>query len=419
MTPADVSRIGATIVRLLAANPAWSRASVRWGDPVTRELSDVLSDALGWPRHDHIAVSATPNQNGSIRIEHVAMSLLEEAQQSTAEQSVRRLMGFLAENTVGQLEVVALWGFEPTSVVPLLPDISLMPFSSLPSSGGKERLSQSPSANPYALTPRPQAALVRKFTYGPIVDPHLVPLVSSGSQRIDRTSQVPMLLEVVRVMTLLVDGPVAAIAYWPQAAAPLPWINVDGGGGFEILRQFSFAGEQATITDDQVELVRQYMALGNGEKAGLRIPLERLNSAKLHLHSAHVADSVLDLGIALEALLCSDDEPLELSYRFRVRGALLRGGDYALRKDTYEVLKELYLLRSKVAHGKEVKEVRVKGRPSTTGRGKEGLRAFLQEAIALALELMQTVVRRGSLPDWERLALNGNGGEQLEEGLAN
>jgi hypothetical protein len=405
MTSAAASSITTAIVQLLDANPACNRSTVRWGDPVTRELSDKLSNQLGLPRQDLIPISTTPNSSGSIRIEHFAMSLLEEAQRSSAEESVRRLTKFLARNTAEELEVVAVWGFEPTAVVPLLDNISLQPFSSLPPSQAKEQLSALQSDNPFALTPKPQAAVVRQFTYGPIVDANLVPLAPSASASVDQTSQVETLLEIVRVMTLLVNGPVSAIGYWYQAASPVPIVNIGGGGGFETLRQFSFPGDQEAISGDQVELVRQYLALTDTHRSGLRIPLDRLNSAKLHLHAGHIRDSVLDLGIALEALLCSEDDPIELSYRFRVRGAPLRDGEFAMRKDTSAVLQALYKLRSKVAHGKPVTKVRVSGRPSMTDR--EGIRVFLREAIALAMELMQIVIRHGSLPDWERLVLTG------------
>jgi len=406
MTSPAGSSISTAIVRLLDANPTWNRSTVRWGDPVTRELSDELSDHLGLPRQGLISVSTTPGLKGSIRIEHFAMSLLEDAQRTSAEESVRRLTEFLATNTAEELEVVAVWGFNPTTVVQLLDNISLRSFSSLPLSQEKVRLSVQQSDNPFILTPKPQAALVREFTYGPIIDANLAPLTPSTSERVDQTSRVATLLEIVRVMTLLIDGPVSAIGYWYQAATPVPVVNIGGGGGFEVLRQFSLAGSQESISGDQVELVRRYLALPDADRSGLRIPLDRLNSAKLHLHSGHIADSVLDLGIALEALLCSDDDPIELSYRFRVRGALLRDGDLTTRNDTSAVLKALYLLRSKVAHGKAVTRVHVSGRPSTTDR--EGIGVFLREAIALAMELIKIVIRHGSLPDWERLVLTGS-----------
>jgi hypothetical protein len=252
MTSAGASRITAAIVRLLDGNPTWNRNTVRWGDPVTRELSDELSNQLGLPRHDLIPVSTIPGSRGSIRIEHFAMGLLEDAQRSSAEEAVHRLMDFLATNTAEELEVVAVWGFDPGGVVPLLDNISLQPLSSLPPSQGKERLSALQSDNPFVLTPKPQVALVRQFTYGPIVDPSLAPLTPSTSARVDQTSQVETLLEIVRVMTLLVDGPVSAIGYWYQAAAPVPVVIIGGGGGFEVLRQFSFAGNQETISSKQV-----------------------------------------------------------------------------------------------------------------------------------------------------------------------
>jgi Apea-like HEPN len=60
-------------------------------------------------------------------------------------------------------------------------------------------------------------------------------------------------------------------------------------------------------------------------------------------------DKALDLGIAIESVL-EVDQP-DVSYKVRQRGTLLLGGTSDEKKDTFEHLKELYKLRSKVAHG--------------------------------------------------------------------
>jgi hypothetical protein len=399
------SGLTTTVARLLDANSAWARANARWSDPVTAELADDLSARLGLPRRELIPISTVPGTSGSIRIEHFAMSLLEDARQSSPENAVQRLAQFLSQNTAEELEVVAVWGLEPSGTVQLHDGISIRRFSSLPSSRGKEQL-ELRTDNPYVLAPKPQAALVREFTYGPIVRIESPQLPASHQRELDAQPLIGKLVEIVKALTLITANPVAAVAYWYQAATPTPLINIDGGGAFEALRQFSFpAASQTTIGASQIALITAYLGLSDTTKAQLRIPLERLNSAKLHLYAGHNVDCALDLGIALEALLCADEESVDISYRFKTRGAILKGGDLASRQDTSAVLGAMYELRSRVAHGKTVTRVKVKGRPQLRG---EGIRAFLVETIDLAIELLRIVIRQGSVPNWDSVSLTGD-----------
>lgn len=62
-------------------------------------------------------------------------------------------------------------------------------------------------------------------------------------------------------------------------------------------------------------------------------------------------DRILDLMIALEALVLRMDAPTELSHRFSMRVAWLLGKTVQARKDVQKQAKDLYELRSKIAHG--------------------------------------------------------------------
>lgn len=66
------------------------------------------------------------------------------------------------------------------------------------------------------------------------------------------------------------------------------------------------------------------------------------------------ADSLVDFVVALEALLLPFDVATrsgDLSYRFRVHGALFIAETVAARRETFRTLREAYTIRSRLVHG--------------------------------------------------------------------
>lgn len=61
-------------------------------------------------------------------------------------------------------------------------------------------------------------------------------------------------------------------------------------------------------------------------------------------------EAFLLYAIALESIVLSDNDPVELSYRLRVRTAHLLADDIESRRDLVTKLRELYKIRSKIVH---------------------------------------------------------------------
>lgn len=61
-------------------------------------------------------------------------------------------------------------------------------------------------------------------------------------------------------------------------------------------------------------------------------------------------ESFLLYAIALESIVLSDNDPIELTYRLRVRVAHLLGDDVESRRDLFTKLGDLYKIRSKMVH---------------------------------------------------------------------
>jgi len=85
----------------------------------------------------------------------------------------------------------------------------------------------------------------------------------------------------------------------------------------------------------------------------LQVPIRRHGVAGTR---SEKEDALVDYVIGLEALLGKDDERTELSYRFRVRGAVvLAGNGRRDRKKYLRDLRELYNLRSRIVHGQPLR----------------------------------------------------------------
>ena len=149
------------------------------------------------------------------------------------------------------------------------------------------------------------------------------------------------------------------------------------------------------------EIVASYWQLDSSTREALRTPLERLNLA---IRRVRVVDAAIDLGIALEALLLRDlpqDGPI--SYSMRLRGAWLWGGGAQGRKDTFQILKKVYDLRSKAVHKGQLPD-------KTTNQ------SSLRKGNSICAGLIERVIRRSGFPDdWTEAIL---GIENSEEAVS-
>jgi hypothetical protein len=85
----------------------------------------------------------------------------------------------------------------------------------------------------------------------------------------------------------------------------------------------------------------------------LRLPFRRL---RLSSTRRDVNDSFVDYVISLERLLASDSENLEVTFRFRMRGAALLPKSFGTERERLTLMSKLYKLRSNIVHGNESAE---------------------------------------------------------------
>jgi ribosomal protein S18 len=132
--------------------------------------------------------------------------------------------------------------------------------------------------------------------------------------------------------------------------------------------------------------------------------LSRLNQGRRHLEHDTVEAAAIEFGISAEALLTQDrDANAPISFILRARGTLLLGGTSDERKDNYRTLRDLYDLRSTVAHEGSIVDV---GTSPLSASAREKLQQAIKKARLseqVCTDLITAIIRRGNFPDWDQL----------------
>ena len=138
-----------------------------------------------------------------------------------------------------------------------------------------------------------------------------------------------------------------------------------------------------------IEWVMRYLRLSPDLRPQCDLAIERLNLARRRLSAG---DKAIDGGICLEALL-GDDNNQEITYRLRLRAALLLSNDPKERHAISNDVKEFYNLRSKAVHGARPKLKDIQNNEACAARGLEICAQTLRKIIGLEKEYIAE--------DWE------------------
>lgn len=100
-----------------------------------------------------------------------------------------------------------------------------------------------------------------------------------------------------------------------------------------------------------------------GDFKGLKYALRRLRSS-VERYAPSDPERLLEYAIALEALYLNDigTDRVELAYRLRLRAARFLATSFAERNELFMTLRDLYHLRSRVAHGESLERLGPKDR---------------------------------------------------------
>jgi len=160
-------------------------------------------------------------------------------------------------------------------------------------------------------------------------------------------------------------------------------------------RRGVFGPPNATpVSKEEAATLRRWMArhLTGIDTAGFDVAIHRFRDT-YERHWPHAHESLLDTAIALEALYLGDTDHKELRYRLSLRAARFLSEGREARRETAGCVRDLYDVRSLIAHGADAKQLRgstaeklqrsLLGAPGVLratlreyleGRGPEGLR---------------------------------------------
>lgn len=129
-------------------------------------------------------------------------------------------------------------------------------------------------------------------------------------------------------------------------------------------------------------------ALNGEDRRRIDIAILRLATS---LMKEAPSDAIIDLAIALEAVLSDKNTREELTYRLRLRAALFLEHILAERKAVKKLVADLYKERSKVVHG---------GIPDKEDRD------LADKSRQLVARLLRALIDHGAIPDWPEFELS-------------
>ncbi len=210
--------------------------------------------------------------------------------------------------------------------------------------------------------------------------------------------------EVRRVLSLC--GPTPLIEHgfwieWDKGSSPLWYFDEQPRLQKHEYRRGAGSKRSPLKAEQAQTIFEKYFKLSEAERRALRIPLTRLNQS---MRRVDMVDRAIDLGIALESLVLSGKDDLnvqgEITYRLSHRGACFIGEDTKSRREIFHLLKAVYGLRSNAIHTGVVS-----GQARSGGIRWEPEDA-LSEAQSVCAQILTRCIMEGGRPeDWNVFAL--------------
>ena len=368
--------------------PRMHRASVPEG--LLNEVVDELKNIGSLAKLEGGIAHISPSSNASISLTQIAQWLVAQARTRAADVCVADLFIHLESNESQLIEVVPIWGISPRSAIDLGNGLRIVPTAELPDSKLKDMfLAKRRHRFSFDIAnsaPRPGAAIVRLTKHGPIYESvtskaaaksrrHselmlrmvMAPSATERQRAMQQLAELILMreeerltdsieilaIELADVVALQTPMPIIPVGHWFQRPEGLPLVGMLSSYSgptnehplYNEVPSQDYAAHEIQVT------VTQYLALPEKTRRQLRTPLRRLNQGRRQLQHHTVEAAAIELGIAAEALLTQDrDKDAPISFTLRARGTLLMGGAPDFRRRTYQTLRDLYDLRSTVAH---------------------------------------------------------------------
>ena len=410
------------------------------------ELTDELRkiDSIARLEGGIIHYSRTSHAN-PLKVESSAQWLLAQSRFRAPEACLDDLLAAVRTNASQLWEIVPIWGISPQRPFAIGNGLTVVPIQEIPRSRLKDLLTGKKrhqfSFDLPNSSARPGAAFVHETFDGPMYEGRdsraaekshqraeltLSALISPSEEAkrdaLEQLAQMMDPLKAVRestsiaslaeelapVIALLAPKPIFTIGQWYQRPESTPLAGLlHSWSGPTAEHPFYFSIEKQEYQISEMEaLVSQYQSLDDSTRQRLRTALTRLNQSRRYLEYHTVEAAAIDLGIAAEALLTQDRDPdAPISFLLRARGTLLLGGTPEARKQNYKVLRDLYNLRSKVAHTGVIADRATIPFSEETRRKLREATEQVKVGQRVCIEMLTAIIQRGGFPDWDALML--------------
>lgn len=257
----------------------------------------------------------------------------------TALQDVRRL---IEEGRAPLIDVLVLAGIEVDGVYDVGGGFKLVPLSHLGEYDilhfGKYLYSGGPAIN----DAYPSAALV---SVSPAVE------YAGSTNQMGDNQELYADQELFRLVLCLLSsgGAPTPLGRWSLLPQSVPFSGcLDGRCTYalEIKHSKVEQGFSKNEIEIAIDLYGKLKLFSEKARAPIVIALNRLSQS---MNTWDSVQQVIDLGVALESVLVGETTD-QLSYQFRLMGALLTGDTLEERKRSWDVFKAIYTLRSKAVH---------------------------------------------------------------------
>ena len=333
--------------------------------------------------------------------EWAAEELVIRAMRDGAEGAVNWFAGIVERTRAAGTLVMPLWQLCLERPIALSPTASLVPFSHLPRSHGKNWL-EDPANRIHGGGILAVASLGFELpgaaiTVHTVISPLFVNMLDFRQQPKDEFD----ILDDIRLC-------LSAIGPYPLLG-PIKWFQFDdpdldavGPRGFGSMRleilPYSLPPPVPLDIAAAQRLVPQFLAFRTANRGPIRKSLQRLVQAMLRRDPG---DSAADLSIALEALLT--EGPGEHTWKVSTRAAMLTGRDLPSMLDRRNVVSAAYQTRSSLAHtGTASHKVRVGGRV-----GRQPAVSVCEEATRICAAVIRAIIERGGTPEWTAFDVSG------------
>lgn len=286
--------------------------------------------------------------------------------------------------------VAAVHGLEVRQPVNLANGVRLLPFTAAPDLPNLRLLARRYQGNPWSMIDLASVILpaIAVFDMGtvPASDDHT-------AREAVHNRAYDALLDIARAFTLTDHGAPVIGNSWTDFVDPALtlaefgriWMSARFEGSLSQAPPLSVDGEALAWAD-------RYLRMDGSLRRSVEVALDRLNLAR---RRRSPSDQAIDSGICLEALL-GDDSPQELTYKLRLRAALLLGKTLPERREIRQAVRDLYDLRSKVVHGRarQLKDVLPDTRCASRG-------------LEICTQAVRAIVQRNARPDFPTWELAG------------